>query len=61
MLSDVIKNNIDMRMISEAKLDSSFPKGHFQIPGYFEPYRFDRNGIHVFFKKHVFQGTLNVS
>ena len=31
-------------MISETKLDSFFPNGHFQIHGYSEPYRFDRNG-----------------
>ena len=31
-------------MISETKLDSSFPKGHFQLHGYYEPYRLDRNG-----------------
>ena len=31
-------------MISEARLDSSFPNGQFQIHGHSEPYRFDRNG-----------------
>ena len=31
-------------MISEAKLDSFFPKGQFQLHSYSEPYRFDRNG-----------------
>ena len=30
-------------MISETKLDSSFPTGQFQIHGCSEPYRFDRN------------------
>ena len=35
---------MDLRMISEIKLDSSFPNGQFQIHGYFEPYRFDKNG-----------------
>ena len=45
LLSEFIKNNIDILiMISETKLDSSFPKGQFQIHGYSEPYRFDRNG-----------------
>ena len=44
MLSDIIKNNIVILMISETKLDSSFPNGQFQIHGYSEPYRFDRNG-----------------
>ena len=31
-------------MISETKLVSSFPNGQFQIHGYSEPYRLDRNG-----------------
>ena len=44
MLSDIIKNNSDMLMISETKLDSSFRNGSFQIHGYSEPYRFDKNG-----------------
>ena len=30
-------------MISETKLDSSFPDGQFLIPGYSSPYRLDRN------------------
>ena len=43
LLSDIIKNNIDILMISETKLDSSFPNGQFQN-GYSEPYRLHRNG-----------------
>ena len=31
-------------MISETKLDSSFPNGQVQIHGYSETYRLDRNG-----------------
>ena len=31
-------------MIPETKLDSSLPNGQFQIHGYSEPYRLDRNG-----------------
>ena len=30
-------------MISETKLDPSFPTGQFYIHDFFEPYRFDRN------------------
>ena len=44
LLSDIIKNNINILMISETKLDSFFPNGQFQIHGYPEPYRFERNG-----------------
>ena len=31
-------------MISETKLDQSFPNGQFRIHGFSEPYRFDING-----------------
>ena len=44
LLINIIKDNIDILMISETKLDSSFPKGQFQLHGYSEPYRLDRNG-----------------
>ena len=44
MLSDIIKNNINILLISERKLDFSFLKGQFQLYGYSEPYKFDRNG-----------------
>ena len=44
-------------MISETKLDSFFPSGQFQIHGYSEPYRLDRNGngvgILVFFREVI--------
>ena len=38
-----ITRNIDILMISETKLDSSFPTGQFLINGYSEPFRNDRN------------------
>ena len=57
LLSNIIKNNIDILMISETKLDSSFPNGQFQIHGYSEPYRLDRNGngggILVFIREDI--------
>ena len=43
LLSDINKNNIDVLIISETKLDSSFPNGQFQIHGYSKLCRFDRN------------------
>ena len=42
-LINLINNNIDILMISETKLDPSFPTGQFHIHGFSEPYRFDRN------------------
>ena len=43
-LVDIINNNTDILIISETKLDPSFPNGQFHIHGFAEPYRFDRNG-----------------
>ena len=57
LLSDIIKNNFNILMISETKLDISFPNGQFQIHGYPESYRLDRNGnrggILVFIREDI--------
>ena len=42
-LIEQITGNIDILMISDTKLDSSFPTGQFLINGYIEPFRIDRN------------------
>ena len=42
-LKDFIGNNIDVFLISETKLDDSFPPGQFMIDGYQVPFRIDRN------------------
>ena len=38
-----ITGNVDIIMISETKLDNSFPEGQFLIEGYSKPYRTHRN------------------
>ena len=38
-----ITGNVNILMISETKLDNSFPEGQFLIEGYRKPYRIDRN------------------
>ena len=38
-----ITGNVDILMISETKLDNSFPEGQFLIEGYSKPYRIDSN------------------
>ena len=52
ILVQQITNNVDILMISETKLDNSFPEGQLLIPGYSSPYGFDRNcrggGIRTF-------------
>ena len=44
-------------MISETKLDNTFPQGQFFIPGYGIPYRVDRNshggGIIVYIREDI--------
>ena len=44
-------------MISETKLDPSFPTGQFHIHGFSEPYRFDRNcnggGILLYIREDI--------
>ena len=38
-LVPLVKGNIDILMLSETKLDSSFPHAQFSIEGYSKPYR----------------------
>ena len=43
MLSSMVKDNIDILMVSETKLDSSFPQAQFRMEGYALPFRYDRS------------------
>ena len=43
LLSQLVMGNLDILLISETKLDSSFPSNQFRINGYSTPYRLDRN------------------
>ena len=56
-LKDVIGNNIDVFLISETKLNDSFPQGQFLIDGYHVPFRIDRNdrggGLLLYFREHI--------
>ena len=42
-LKFIIDNNIDIFLISETKLEDSFPSAQFLIKGFSAPYRSDRN------------------
>ena len=57
MLSSMVKDNIDILMVSETKLDSSFPQAQFRIEGYAPPFRYDRNshggGILLFIREDI--------
>ena len=41
-LTLMIKNNVDFLVITESKLDDTFPHGQFQIEGFARPIRLDR-------------------
>ena len=41
-LISMIKDSIDFLLVTESKLDDTFPKGQFQIEGYARPLRLDR-------------------
>ena len=43
MLEELIKDKIDISLVSETKLDSSFPSGKFVIKCYSTPFRLYRN------------------
>ena len=42
MSQEVLGNNIDVLLISETKLDASFPSSQFIQDGFNTPYRLDR-------------------
>ena len=42
-LADIIKNNIDILMISETNEDDTFPDGQISSDGFGTPYCLDRN------------------
>ena len=52
-LVEFIRGKVDILMISETKIDESFPLGQFNINGFNAPFRLDRNsnggGIMLFF------------
>ena len=54
---NIIKNDIDILMISETKIDSSFPISQFTMTGYSIPFRIDRTshggGILLFVRKEI--------
>ena len=57
MLSDQIKGNIDVLLVSETKIDDSFPNGNFLIDGFSTLYRLDRNsnggGLMLFVREDI--------
>ena len=56
-LSLIVRNNVNILMISETKLDDSFPKAQFLLHGFSASYRLDRNskggGILLYIKEDI--------
>ena len=52
-----IVNNIDILVLTETKMDSSFPNAEFRIDGFSAPFRFDRNrfgdGVLIYVREDI--------
>ena len=57
LLKKQIQDNIDILMISETKIDASFPIGQFLLNGYRTPFQLDRNahgrGIRLYVREDI--------
>ena len=57
MLSDQIKGNIAVLLVSETKIDDSSPIGNYLVDGFSTPYRLDRNsnndGLMLFVREDI--------
>ena len=62
-MSLIVKNNVDILLISETNLDDSFPKAQFLLHGFSAPYRLDRNskgqGILLYIREDIPSRLLN--
>ena len=56
-LSEIIRGNLDILVLTETKLDHTFPEKQFLIPGYKKPYRRDRNihggGVMIYVREDI--------
>ena len=64
LLSQQIEGNADVLMISETKIDDSFPVGQFLIEGFCTPYSLDRNskggGILLYVREDIPSNLIRV-
>ena len=62
-LQHIINKDIDVLLISETKIDSSFPSAQLHLKGYATPYRLDRNtdgaGILLYIREDIPSKLLN--
>ena len=63
-LKEIIGDNIDILLISETKINSTFPVGQFTINRFHFPFREDRNdkggGLIIFIRHHIPCRTIKV-
>ena len=56
-LKEMINSNIDILVLTETKLDGTFPRSQFRIPGYRVPYRKDRDthggGVMIYVREDI--------
>ena len=57
LLFSLVSNNVDVLLISETKIDNTFPVSQFCVPGYSVPFRLYRTGngggIMLYVKEHI--------
>ena len=65
LLTEIVGEKVDLLMISETKLDSSFPNAHFYMKCYSKPYRLDRKskggGIILYVREDIPSKLINSS
>ena len=64
LLAEAVMGNVDILMVTETKIDTSFPTSQFIVSSFTSPYRFDRTkdegGILVYIKEDVPSKLLNI-
>ena len=64
LLAEAVMGNVDILMVTETKIDETFPTTQFIIPGFTSPYRFDRTkdggGILVYIREDIPSKLLNI-
>ena len=65
LLTEMVRDKVDLLMISETKLNSSFPNAQFYVKSYSKPYRLDRTskagGIILYVREDIPSKLINSS
>ena len=65
LLAEAVKGNVDFLMVTETKIDKSFPTSQFIVLSFTSPYRFGRikegGGILVYKREDTPSELLNIS